>query len=223
MKRALQEVSDMATSLEASGMDRQQAGATLEAIANSIEKFAVTPERLRVILEESQQALYERIKAENDLRFDGIGQRIEGVNQKFEGVNHRFDRVNQKFEGVNHRFDRVNQQFEGVNRRFEGVNQRFEGVNEKFEGINQRFEGVNEKFEGINLRFDGVNRQFDAVNQRFDDVNLRLDDLTKNTNERFNDVLAELRAVSSKLFNLTLAMALGIAGVAGIWLIDQLF
>ena len=202
MKRALQEVSDMATSLEASGMDRQQAGATLEAIANSIEKFAVTPERLREILEESQQTLYERIKAENDLRFDGIGQRVEGVNQKFEGVNHRFDRVNQQFEGVN---------------------QRFEGVNEKFEGINRRFDGVNEKFEGINQRFDGVNRQFDAVNQRFDDVNLRLDDLTKNTNERFNDVLAELRAVSSKLFNLTLAMALGIAGVAGIWLMDQLF
>ncbi len=128
MKRALQEVSDMATSLEASGMDRQQAGATLEAIANSIEKFAVTPERLREILEESQQALYERIKAENDLRFDGIDQR---------------------FEGVNHRFD---------------------------------------------------------------DVNRRMDDMR-----------AEQRADSSKLFNLTLAMTLGIAGVAGIWLLDQLF
>ena len=118
----------MATSLEASGMDRQQAGATLEAIANSIEKFAVTPERLREILEESQQRLYERIKAENDLRFDGVDQRFEGVNQRFDGVDRRLD-----------------------------------------------------------------------------------------------DVLAELRAVSSKLFNLTLAMALGIAGVAGIWLMDQLF
>ena len=115
----------MATSLEASGMDRQQAGATLEAIANSIEKFAVTPERLRETVEESQQGLYERIKEETD-------------------------------------------------------------------------------------------RQFEVVNRH-------LDDLTKNTNERFNDVLAELRAVSSKLFNLTLAMALGIAGVAGIWLMDQLF
>ena len=125
MKRALQEVSDMATSLEASGVDRQQAGATLEAIANSIEKFAVTPERLRETVEESQQALYERIREETD-------------------------------------------------------------------------------------------RQFEVVNRR-------LDDLTKNTNERFNDVLAELRAVSSKLFNLTQAMALGIAGVAGIWLMDQLF
>ena len=115
----------MATSLEASGMDRQQAGATLEAIANSIEKFAVTPERLRETVEESQQALYERIREETD-------------------------------------------------------------------------------------------RQFEVVNRR-------LDDLTKNTNERFNDVLAELRAVSSKLFNLTLAMALGIAGVAGMWLMDPLF
>ena len=142
MKRALQEVSDMATSLEASGMDRQQAGATLEAIANSIEKFAVTPERLREILEESQQALYERIKAENDLRFDGIDQRIEGVNHRFDDINHRFD----------------------------------------------------------------------DVNRRFDDVNRRMDDMR-----------AEQRADSSKLFNLTLAMTLGIAGVAGIWLLDQLF
>ena len=114
MKRALQEVSDMATSLEASGMDRQQAGATLEAIANSIEKFAVTPERLRETVEESQQVLYERIKVEYNPRLDGIDRRLD-------------------------------------------------------------------------------------------------------------DVLAELRAVSSKLFNLTLAMALGIAGVAGIWLMDQLF
>ena len=121
MKRAVQEISDMATSLEASGMDRQQAGATLEAIANSIEKFAVTPERLREMLEESQQALYERIKEETD-------------------------------------------------------------------------------------------RQFEMVNQRFESVDQRLD-----------DVRAEQRAVSSKLFNLTLAMALGIAGVAGIWLMDQLF
>ena len=121
MKRALQEISDMATSLETSGMDRQQAGATLEAIANSIEKFAVTPERLRDILEESQQTLYERIKAENDLRFD-------------------------------------------------------------------------------------------AVDKRFDDVYRRMDDMR-----------AEQRADSSKLFNLMLATALGIAGAAGVWLMGQLF
>ena len=62
----------MATSLEATGVDRRQAGATLEAIANSIEKFAVTPERLRETIEASQQALYERIKGEMDQRFDQV-------------------------------------------------------------------------------------------------------------------------------------------------------
>ena len=124
----------MATSLEATGVDRRQAGATLEAIANSIEKFAVTPERLREALEESHQALYERVKGEFGQRFDD--------------------------------------------------------------------------FRG-------------EMGQRFDD-------LTKNTNERFNDVnrriddmRAEQRADSSRLFNLMLAIALGMAGVAGSWLFGQ--
>ena len=81
----------MATSLEATGVDRQQAGATLEAIANSIEKFAVTPERLRETLEASQRVLYERIKAENDQRFDWIDQRFDAVNQRFDDVNRRID------------------------------------------------------------------------------------------------------------------------------------
>ena len=79
MKRALKEISDMATSLEATGVDRRQAGATLEAIANSIEKFAVTPERLRETLEASQQALYERIKAEMDQRFNDVNRRIDDM------------------------------------------------------------------------------------------------------------------------------------------------
>ena len=167
MKRALKEISDMATSLEATGIDRRQAGATLEAIANSIEKFAVTPERLREILEKSQQALYERIRKEND--------------------------------------------------------RRFEVVNQQFEVVNQRFEAVNQKFEGVDQRFESVSQQIDGVNQR-------LDDLAKNTNERFNDVnrrmddmRAEQRADSSRLFNLMLAIALGMAGVAGSWLFGQFF
>ena len=82
MKRALKEVSDMSASLEASGVERRQAGATLEAIANSIEKFSVTPERLRETLEESQQALYERIKAEMDQRFDTVNERFNDLRQQ---------------------------------------------------------------------------------------------------------------------------------------------
>ncbi|MDE0274140.1 MAG: hypothetical protein OXP11_23355 [Gammaproteobacteria bacterium] len=69
----------MATSLEATGVDRRQAGATLEAIANSIEKFPVTPERLRETLEASLQAQYERIKAEMDQRFDDVNRRIDDM------------------------------------------------------------------------------------------------------------------------------------------------
>ena len=80
----------MATSLEASGMERQLAAATLEAIANSIERFAVTPERLREALEASQQALYERIKGEMDQRFDQVNVQFESVNQRFDAVDKRF-------------------------------------------------------------------------------------------------------------------------------------
>ena len=83
MKRALREISEMTTSLEASGIERPQAGATLEAIANSIEKFAVTPERLRQALDASQQTLYERIKGEMDQRFDDL---TENVNQRFNAL-----------------------------------------------------------------------------------------------------------------------------------------
>ena len=181
MKRALKEISDMSTGLEASGMERRQAVATLEAIANSIEKFAVTPERLRETLEASQQALYERIKAEMDLRFDGV---IDAFNQRFDGVNQRFD---------------------GVNERFNGVNQRFEDLTEN---VNQRFDGVNQRFEDLT---QNVSQQFDGVNQRFNDVN-----------ERFNDLLQQ-QADSAKLFNLMLAIAIGMAGVVGGLVFNKLF
>ena len=134
MKQALREISDMATSLEATGVDRCPAGAILEAIAHSIEKFAVTPERLREALEESHQALYERIKGELDLRLDG-------------------------FTGE---FDQ---------------------------------------------RFDDLTKN---TNERFKDVNRRIDDMR-----------AEQRADSSRLFNLMLAIALGMASVAGSWLFGQ--
>ena len=163
MKRALKEVSDMAAGLEATGMDRRQAGATLEAIANSIEKFAVTPERLQEILETSQQALFERIREEND-------------------------------------------------QRFEVVNKWFEVVNQRFEGVDRQFVSVNERFNDVNDRFNDVNDRFNDVNERFNDVNRRMD-----------DIRAEQRADSSRLFNLMLAMALGMAGVAGSWLFGQFF
>ena len=97
MKRALTEISDMATSLEASGTERQQAVATLEAIATSIEKFAVTPERLQETLEVSQQALYERIKGEMDQRFDQVNGQLDSFK---ESVSQRFDAVDKRFGDI---------------------------------------------------------------------------------------------------------------------------
>ena len=97
MKRALKEISDMATSLEASGIERQQAAATLEAIANSIEKFAVTPERLRETIEASQQALYERIKGEMDQRFDQVNAQFESIRGE---MDQRFDAVDKRFGDI---------------------------------------------------------------------------------------------------------------------------
>ena len=78
-------------------MERQQAAATLEAIANSIERFAVTPEQLREALEASQQALYERIKGEMDQRFDQVNGQFESVK---ESVNQRFDAVDKRFGDI---------------------------------------------------------------------------------------------------------------------------
>ena len=83
----------MATSLEASGIERRQAAATLEAIANAVEKFAVTPQRLQAILDESQQALYERIREGIDQRFDAVDQRFDAVDQRFDAVDQRFGDV----------------------------------------------------------------------------------------------------------------------------------
>ncbi len=90
----------MATSLEASGIERRQAAATLEAIANAVEKFAVTPQRLQAILDESQQALYERIREGIDQRFDAVDQRFDAVDQRFDAVDQRFDAVDQRFGDV---------------------------------------------------------------------------------------------------------------------------
>ena len=68
----------------------------------------------------------------------------------------------------------------------------------------------------MDLRFDGV---IDGVNQRFDGVDQRFNDV----NERFNDLLLHQQADSAKLFNLMLAIAIGMAGVVGGLVFNKLF
>ena len=60
MKRAVDEITAMTEDLEASGYSRQQSEAAIRAIANSIEKFAVTPELLREALREQSDEINQR-------------------------------------------------------------------------------------------------------------------------------------------------------------------
>ncbi len=86
MKQAAEEIVDMSKSLEASGFERRQADALVKAIATSIEKFAVTPDRLRNILEESQQKLYDRITREMNQRFDDVSKRLDDTHHRMDAM-----------------------------------------------------------------------------------------------------------------------------------------
>ena len=56
MKQAVREIESMTEGLESAGFDRRQSSAMIHAIANAIEKFAVTPEVLRRELEANNEA-----------------------------------------------------------------------------------------------------------------------------------------------------------------------
>ena len=67
MKRAVEEIGAMTEDLEASEFSRQQSEAAIRAIANSMEKFAVTPEVLREALREQSKetkALFDELRVE---------------------------------------------------------------------------------------------------------------------------------------------------------------
>ncbi|MCY3796020.1 MAG: hypothetical protein OXG51_16815 [Gammaproteobacteria bacterium] len=57
MRRVVREIDSMSERLEESGLKSQQSRAVIEAIANSIEKFAVTPERLSAEFERHTESL----------------------------------------------------------------------------------------------------------------------------------------------------------------------
>ena len=59
----------MTEGLEGAGFDRRQSNAAVHAIANAIDKFAVTPERMREALERNNDILMERIETPMDERF----------------------------------------------------------------------------------------------------------------------------------------------------------
>ena len=79
MQQAAREIQAMTERLESSGLERDQADAVIETVANAIEKFAVTPEVLR-------QELNASMEANNKIIF----QRME---EKFKQTDKRIDRL----------------------------------------------------------------------------------------------------------------------------------
>ena len=96
MRQAVREIDSMAERLEDSGLKSQQSRAVIEAIANSIEKFAVTPERLSAEFERHGESMKKY-----------IDHGLDRVHDKFDLVNKKFDLVDQKFGVVHGRLDRL--------------------------------------------------------------------------------------------------------------------
>ncbi|MCY4342347.1 MAG: hypothetical protein OXE83_02070 [Gammaproteobacteria bacterium] len=94
MQRTVREIEAMSERLEASGMPQQESRAVIAAIANSIEKFAVTPERLRTEFERNNELLWKRI----DERFSAVDARFESVDARFESAEGRLDRIESLLE-----------------------------------------------------------------------------------------------------------------------------
>ncbi|MCY4215124.1 MAG: hypothetical protein OXF68_16070 [Gammaproteobacteria bacterium] len=98
MQRTVREIEAMSERLEASGMPQQESRAVIAAIANSIEKFAVTPERLRAEFERNNELLWKRI----DERFSEVDARFESTevaaDARFKSVEGRLDRIESLLE-----------------------------------------------------------------------------------------------------------------------------
>ena len=103
MRQVVGEIDSMAERLEDSGLNSQQSRAVIEAIANSIEKFSVTPERLSAEFERHGESMKKY-----------IDQGLDRVHDKFDLVNKKFDLVNDKFGLVDKKFSVVDEKFEGV-------------------------------------------------------------------------------------------------------------
>ena len=93
MQQAAREIQAMTERLESSGFERDQADAVIETVANAIEKFAVTPERLRKELERNNEAITKAILQRMDERFEQTDKRIDRLESLMKLVLHHTDNV----------------------------------------------------------------------------------------------------------------------------------
>lgn len=100
----------MAERLEDSGLNSQQSRAVIEAIANSFEKFAITPERLSAEFERHTESMKKYIDqgfGRVDGQFDLVDKKFDLVDKKFGLVNEKIDLVYGRLDGHDRRFDRL--------------------------------------------------------------------------------------------------------------------
>ena len=187
MQQAVREFTEMAERLETSGLKREQGDAVIQAIANSIEKFAVTPEVLGQTIDraferadererqrfEAQDKRIQRMFDERDKRFDQTDQRIDRLEKR---VGERIDRLEQRMdervkdldkrlgERIEHLHQLSDERFEQRDKRSdERFKQLIELMSEKFALVHQDIQRTNERLDNHEKRFDGIDAKLGRI------------------------------------------------------------
>ncbi len=123
MQESVREIEVMSERLEASGMPQQQSKAVIAAIAHSIEKFAVTPERLRAEFDRNNELLWKRI----DARFDAVDARFNSGESRLGSLESRLDSLESRLDSLEAGFDARFKSVEGRLGRIESLLERMIG------------------------------------------------------------------------------------------------
>ena len=201
MQQAVTEITEMAERLETSGLKREQDDAVIQAIANSIEKFAVTPEVLG--------RAFDRADEREQMRFDEQDKRIQRM----------FDERDKRIDQSEKRADRrVDQSDKRADERIEALDSR---MGERIEHLHKLSE---ERFQQRDKRSDErfnqigklMTEKFALVHREVKHINERLDHHEK----RFDGIDAKLGRITGWMVTLLVALVGTLAGVAarGMWL-----
>jgi len=158
----------MTEGLESAGFDRRQSSAAIHAIANAIDKFAITPERLREALEHNNDILMERLEKRVDERTEGLEKRMDEhkgslekrMDERIEGLEQRMD---ERIEGLEQRMDeRLALQSQLMRAGFEAQNRLFEERFAAERRINdERFKHQDKRLDAIEASIKtGLGRLF---------------------------------------------------------------
>ena len=162
MQQAVREITEMTERLETSGLKREQGDAVIQAIANSIEKFAVTPEVLGKTIDKA----FERADERERRRFEAVekrmGERIEAVETRF---GERVEDLDKRMGGrIEHLHKLSNEQFEQRDKRSDERFKQFsELMSEKFMLVHQEIKRTNERLDHHDKRFDGIDAKLSRI------------------------------------------------------------